>query len=115
MPGYDGTGPRGMGSMTGRGRGYCTPLGGRLLGGFRSWLGPRFGRGGYGAGYYGRGRGIGWGGYGYGAYPAPGYGGVARSDTPTYAAEERGMLRQQLAAIEDHLAQIEERLQATEE
>ena len=23
MPGYDGTGPRGMGSMTGRGLGYC--------------------------------------------------------------------------------------------
>jgi hypothetical protein len=23
MPGYDGTGPRGRGPMTGRGRGYC--------------------------------------------------------------------------------------------
>ncbi|BAF58764.1 MAG: DUF5320 domain-containing protein [Pelotomaculum sp.] len=23
MPGFDGTGPRGMGPMTGRGRGYC--------------------------------------------------------------------------------------------
>ncbi len=23
MPGYDGTGPRGLGPMTGRGRGYC--------------------------------------------------------------------------------------------
>jgi hypothetical protein len=23
MPGFDGTGPRGMGRMTGRGRGYC--------------------------------------------------------------------------------------------
>ena len=23
MPGFDGTGPRGTGSMTGRGRGYC--------------------------------------------------------------------------------------------
>ncbi|MCK4521308.1 MAG: DUF5320 domain-containing protein [Nanoarchaeota archaeon] len=25
MPGYDGTGPAGMGPMTGRGAGYCTP------------------------------------------------------------------------------------------
>jgi len=24
MPGFDGTGPRGMGSMTGGGRGFCT-------------------------------------------------------------------------------------------
>ena len=29
MPGFDGTGPAGMGSMTGRGMGYCAmPLGG---------------------------------------------------------------------------------------
>ena len=28
MPGFDGTGPRGMGPMTGGGRGYCVvPLG----------------------------------------------------------------------------------------
>ncbi|QQY79854.1 hypothetical protein EDD65_10792 [Keratinibaculum paraultunense] len=25
MPGFDGTGPRGMGPMTGRGMGYCRP------------------------------------------------------------------------------------------
>jgi len=25
MPGFDGTGPAGMGSMTGRGQGYCNP------------------------------------------------------------------------------------------
>ncbi|HDR73327.1 MAG TPA: hypothetical protein ENN85_05410 [Methanoculleus sp.] len=25
MPGYDGTGPRGQGPMTGRGMGYCNP------------------------------------------------------------------------------------------
>ena len=25
MPGFDGTGPSGMGSMTGRGLGYCAP------------------------------------------------------------------------------------------
>jgi len=41
MPGFDGTGPRGMGSMTGGGRGFCSPWGsgggyglGRRGGGF---------------------------------------------------------------------------------
>ena len=43
MPGFNGTGPRGMGPMTGRGMGPC---------------GRGFGRGmGYGMGY---GRGFGW-------------------------------------------------------
>lgn len=27
MPGFDGTGPRGMGPMTGGGRGFCSPFG----------------------------------------------------------------------------------------
>jgi len=27
MPGFDGTGPRGMGPMTGGGRGFCSPWG----------------------------------------------------------------------------------------
>ena len=27
MPGFDGTGPRGMGPMTGGGRGFCNPYG----------------------------------------------------------------------------------------
>ena len=27
MPGFDGTGPRGMGPMTGGGRGFCNPAG----------------------------------------------------------------------------------------
>ena len=51
MPGFDGTGPRGQGSFTGGGRGYCadyfTP-------------GRGIGRGGFGYGRgYGRGRGLG--------------------------------------------------------
>jgi len=28
MPGFDGTGPNGMGPMTGGGRGFCSPWGG---------------------------------------------------------------------------------------
>lgn len=31
MPGFDGTGPRGMGPMTGGGRGLCNPRGTRGL------------------------------------------------------------------------------------
>jgi hypothetical protein len=53
MPGFDGTGPRGMGSMTGGGRGYCSQgyerrgFGsgrGRQSGGFRSNFGFGGGR-----------------------------------------------------------------------
>jgi len=71
MPFGDGTGPRGMGPMTGRGAGYCAGFG---MPGFanpipgRGWLGLRrgFGRG--------LGRGFAWRmGYGY-PYPYAGYG-----------------------------------------
>ena len=44
MPGYDGTGPRGMGSMTGGGRGYCALPVGDFVG--RPRIGRFFGRGG---------------------------------------------------------------------
>jgi hypothetical protein len=63
MPFGDGTGPRGMGPMTGRGAGYCTGSG---RPGFAS---PAFGRGwfgfnsGFGRGMgmgRGRGRGMAW-------------------------------------------------------
>ena len=30
MPGFDGTGPMGMGAMTGGGRGFCNPRGGSM-------------------------------------------------------------------------------------
>jgi len=63
MPFGDGTGPRGMGPMTGRGAGYCA--------GFTrpGLAGPSFGRGWFGFNRgVGRGRGRGMG--RYGAYPA---------------------------------------------
>jgi len=76
MPFGDGTGPRGMGPMTGRGAGYCAgfgrpgfanPIPGR---GWTGWgYGVGFGRGvGMGRGMgmgRGRGRGFGW------RWPAP--------------------------------------------
>ena len=46
MPGFDGTGPWGMGPGTGWGLGPC--------GGGRAW------RRGFGRGWFGRGRGFGW-------------------------------------------------------
>ena len=42
MPGFDGTGPRGKGPITGGGRGFCSPRGARVFGhlyGTRSWAG----------------------------------------------------------------------------
>lgn len=69
MPGFDGTGPRGMGPMTGGGRGFCNPYSPLYYGTWPSY-GAGFGRplrGGRG-GWFGRGmgRGIGFGrGMGY--------------------------------------------------
>jgi hypothetical protein len=48
MPFGDGTGPRGMGSMTGRGAGYCVGLGR-----------PRFTNTAFGRGWFGFNRGLG--------------------------------------------------------
>jgi hypothetical protein len=76
MPGFDGTGPGGMGPMTGGARGLCNPYS-RLYGAYapyrypyqvpRAYLGrPRWGmgrgywvRGALGRGFRGRGRGRG--------------------------------------------------------
>jgi len=72
MPGGDGTGPAGMGPMTGRAAGFCA--------GFQvpGYVNPVGGRGmsiGWGRGFrgggFGRGRGFGWGRAGYGL---PAYG-----------------------------------------
>ena len=78
MPFGDGTGPAGLGPMTGRGAGYCAgypvpgymnPIPGRGYGGFGRGMG--LGRGGFGRGRgFGRGfRGLGWGYPMYGGYP----------------------------------------------
>lgn len=56
MPGGDRTGPMGLGPMTGRAAGYCAgyPVPG--------YMNPYAGRGAWGRGYFGRGRGFGRGG-----------------------------------------------------
>lgn len=73
MPGFDGTGPAGMGPMTGGARGWCNPYNapyagyGRYRLPYAAPMGPTYAYGlgrprwGLGRGFWGRGRGLGWG------------------------------------------------------
>jgi len=117
MPRGDGTGPAGMGPMTGRAAGYCA---GYPVPGFMNPVGGR-GYGGWGrGGGFGRGRGFGWAraGYGYPAwdvavnpyapYPAPA--------APTVAPEqELAGLKQQADYLQNALNEIKERMAEIEE
>ncbi|OGX17910.1 MAG: hypothetical protein A3K83_07960 [Omnitrophica WOR_2 bacterium RBG_13_44_8b] len=109
MPGFDGTGPMGMGPMTGGGRGFCVaPVSGIRPGAF----GRRFfGRGG-GRGrrrwYYATGL-PGWARAGYG-YPAFGMGSMpdsSENDEAQMLKEEAGLLKQELEVIHERLAALE--------
>lgn len=98
MPGYNGTGPQGMGPMTGGARGFCNPA----AAGYTA--GSGFGRGmGYGRGF-GRGRGFRHGfraGSAYPAYP------------PVYAgseASELNVLKAQATAVKKTLDEINRRI-----
>jgi len=119
MPRGDGTGPRGLGRMTGRGAGFCA---GYEMPGFAN---AAYGRGlgagsGRGAGLFGGGRGWrhcfyatglpGWmrfGGYGYPGFPAPGV-----NQDPD---REKQALRVQAGALEAELGLIKQRLGELEE
>lgn len=94
MPRFDGTGPMGMGPMTGRGLGYCT--------GVRRPLGA-----GYGGGFYGRGRG---GGFGY----KRGFFGYSRPvyyDNPQYVEKpSKELLLDQKKYLEEELASINKQI-----
>jgi len=124
MPRGDGTGPGGMGPMTGRAAGYCA---GYPVPGFMNPYGGRFGGGfGWGRGHgLGLGRGAGWGAYGgsipfgapaaYGAVPygtAP-YGAVPYG--PSYTPEqETEFLQNQAKALGDQLNEIQKRISELE-
>jgi len=110
MPGGNGTGPAGMGPMTGRGAGYCAgysvpgyanPVSGRGFG---------FGRGG------GRGRGFGGGGFGWarGGYGSPAFGVAAYGQAPFNQAatpqQEVDSLKDQAKNLEDALNGIKSRI-----
>jgi len=97
MPGFDGSGPMGAGSMTGGARGYCNPA---YAGNSRPM--------GYGRGMaYGRGAG---GGYGFGRGMRGFRGGYAPYQ-PTYAqgpVDELNMLKQQADAISRRINELEQ-------
>ncbi|MBN2456232.1 MAG: DUF5320 domain-containing protein [Sedimentisphaerales bacterium] len=119
MAGGDGTGPGGMGPMTGRAAGYCAgysvpgyanPVGGRGMG-----MGWGRGRG----GGFGQGRGFGWGRAGYG-FPAYGgaagpyaYGSVPFAPGLT-AQQELDGLKGQAEYLEDSLDGIKKRIDELE-
>ncbi len=107
MPGGDRTGPMGMGSMTGRGAGFCAGYG---MPGYANPMGGR-GRGfwGRGRGGGGRGRGFGMGRFGWPVmdvgYPA--YGGVPV--TPN-TEQELETLKQQANYFQGALEDIQKRI-----
>ena len=92
MPGFDGTGPRGMGPMTGGGRGFCSPWGiGAAL--RRYGIPPRMGYG----------------------YPYSGVGplvsGVAPFAPQMTREQELDFLKNQAQAMKGQLGEIEARIQ----
>jgi hypothetical protein len=109
MPGGNGTGPAGMGPMTGRGAGFCA---GYAVPGYANPVGGR----GYGMGF-GRGRGMGRGrgfGRGFGragtGYGMPAFGGAPF--TPTVAPQqELDSLKGQAEYLEDALDGIKKRIE----
>ena len=120
MPRGDGTGPAGMGPMTGRAAGYCAgyqvpgymnPVGGRGYGGWGRGGGRGWGRG--------FGRGFGWARTGYG-YPA--WGGVANPYVPGAVPfapamapeQELDGLKQQAEYFQDALGEIKKRIEQLE-
>jgi len=122
MPGGDGTGPGGMGPMTGRAAGYCAgypvpgfanPVGGR---GFGMWGGGRGRRNRFYAtgltGWQRAGMGV----PAYGGYAAPGAGYAAPYAAPYGAPavtgqQELDMLKGQAEYFEDALDGIKKRLE----
>lgn len=101
MPGYDGTGPAGRGSMTGGGRGFCNPAGmGYRRGGGRGmgWS-TRFGRG--------MGAGRGWGASPFPAGRAPAMS-MRRDEERDMLKAEAEQLSQSLDAIRKRMADLEQ-------
>ena len=127
MPRGDGTGPAGMGSMTGRGAGYCS---GYSVPGFANPIGGRYsgiGRGAFG----GRGRGNrnwyqatglpGWSRYNAGM---PAWGGVSAPPVYPYADpytgpavtpdQEKEMLKEQADLLKQQLEDMQARMEKLE-
>ena len=113
MPRGDGTGPAGMGSMTGRAAGYCAgysvpgfanPYGGRYSGAGRGAFGGR-GRG-YRNQYYSTGLPA-WGGQvGYPTYGSPYIPGVDPKEEVKMLKDQAGMLEKQLDDIQGRMDEL---------
>ncbi len=101
MPGFDRTGPRGMGSMTGGGRGLCNPRGIR----------PDYP--GYGFGFRGASPAWPYVGRGRGGLPRCWYSGLmGGTAAPNISREqELDMLKNQAQEIRGQLEEIEARIQ----
>lgn len=95
MPGFDGTGPRGMGPMRGGGRGSCSPWG--IGAASRPY--ERFQGMGYGYPYYGA---------------APAVPGAAPFVPPMTREQELDFLRSQAQAMKGQLEQIDARIKELE-
>ena len=120
MPGGDGTGPVGMGPMTGRAAGFCAgypvpgyanPVGGRGYWGRGRGLGRGRGRG------FGRARGgYGWPAWGGYANPHAGYptGYPAVLGTGPHPEHEQAALRQQSQYLQESLDAINKRIEELE-
>ncbi len=103
MPGGDGTGPLGMGSMTGRGAGYCAGYG---VPGFANFYGYGRGLGGWGRGRGGgRGRGRWFSMAGFTGSSAVGLGRRAAPDAPASAAGMTG--QQEIDALKGQAEYLE--------
>ena len=105
MPGFDGTGPRGMGPMTGGGRGFCSPW--RIGAALRGYGVPP--RAGYGYPHYG------WGGASYPFYGVPASAPGTIPFTPQMTREqELDFLKNQAQAMRGQLEQIDVRMRDLE-
>ena len=127
MPGFDGTGPSGMGSMTGWGRGLCNPS--RTADGPIHIMRPGYRRYGYGQGFvlgfgqercFKRGIGFGFGrgrGYGRGFDPRGAYPSMGRWYGSSYAMNSGGelnMLKDEAEAMKKELDAINKRINELE-
>lgn len=108
MPRGDGSGPMGMGSMTGRGAGYCAGN-----------TAPGFASAGYGFGRGGRCRGFAGGGYGrrnmFYATGQPGWARFGGMNAPiSDPDQEANNLKKQAEWLGEELARINSRLETLE-
>lgn len=115
MPGFDGTGPRGLGSRTGGGFGFCAPGSGPAPAGYAPGVVYGVGRGGipWGGGRgraFGGGRGRWWGARFPYAVPPYGaavpYAAAGPADEKSFLENELAYLEQQIAAVRDRLAEV---------